>query len=256
MLDYKNYGINSDEKEKNNESKENKENNENNTYFKLTASMLRAPGQVPPEILAENRELIGNTLPKLEEAIKKLNEAKTALATQNKTANKDKNTNKDKPANFEVVANGIGLSYDFKGYYDDMINGKLDEKSLVKLENDLIEKINEMQEGSDEYKATTSVLSEIETYHKASIVEEIKKQLTDIQEIVKKYDEREAKRKELSSKDSSKRQLALKIARRKVESLQYTGINEIITSGNQASKSVIEKAEEILLPELVATKII
>lgn len=244
-IDCKSYGIYSKEDKG---DKENNENRENNTYFKLTASMLRAPGQVPPEILSENRELIENTLPKLEEAIKKLNEAKTALATQNKTADQNK------AANFDIVADNIGLSYDFRGYYDDMINENLDEKSLTKLENDLIEKINGMQEGSDTYEATTSVLSEIETYHKASIVEEIKKQLTDIQEIVKKYDEREAKRKELSSKDSSKRQLALKIARRKVESLQYTGINEIVSSGNQESQIIIEKAKGILLSELTATR--
>ena len=193
----------------------------------------------------ESRELIEITLKKLDDAIKELNGAKGDFSSQNQGNN------------FDIVANRIGLSYDFKGYYDDMINGNLDEKSLIKLESDLRERMAGMQDNreSDEYKAIDSMLSEIETHHKTSLLEEIKGQLEGVQKIVKQYDDKEeSSDKELSSEESDKRKSALKIAKKEIASLEKTRIYEIIKNGSLESKSFIEKAESVVLSELVDTR--
>ena len=101
-----------------------------------------------------------------------------------------------------------------------------------------------------EYEPYQSVQEEAEINHKLLISEEIREQLATLQNIIKQYDEKEAQEGELSKSDSKKRELALKIAKRKVSALEKTGINEVIQSGEKQAHDVLEQASEILIPNL------
>lgn len=205
--------------------------------------MLKAPGEVPPEILAENRQLVTETLEKLNETIKVLDEAKKEMSQKNNDENID------------IISKNLDLAIGIEVTYGDMIKGKLKKEEIAGFEDILDEKLkmlkkNEEDKESKEIEAVESVLDEVETYHKLILSKEIQEQLLEIQDIIHNYDEKEKNGESLDKDDKTKRQLALKIARKKVQSLEKAGISEIINDGDNTSKSIITKAKEILLPNL------
>ena len=64
------------------EDKVEKESKIKKAYYKLTSAMLMAPGKVPPEILAENRELLASASSKLVEVVEELKQAKKEIASK------------------------------------------------------------------------------------------------------------------------------------------------------------------------------
>ena len=142
-------------------------------YFKLTASMLIAPGKVPPEILSKNKALIDDASKKLDALIEGLKEDKEAISNDSQSQ------------------------------------------------------------------------EEAEITQKMMLAEEIHRQLLEIKDIVKQYDDKEKANGTLDKDDSKKRELALKIARRKVKVLEL---------GEKNSKGVINRAKGILLPHLENAK--
>lgn len=152
------------------------------SYFKLTASMLIAPGKVPPEILSKNKALIDDASKKLDTLIEGLKEDKEAISNDNQSQ------------------------------------------------------------------------EEIEITHKMILAEEIHRQLLEIKDIVKQYDDKEKANGTLDRDDSKKRELALKIARRKVKALEKAKLSKVIELGEKNSKGVINRARGILLPHLENAK--
>ena len=82
------YGIIRQKKEKEaspkdtKEDKKEKESKIKKAYYKLTSAMLIAPGKVPPEILAENRELLESASLKLVKVVEELKQAKTTISSK------------------------------------------------------------------------------------------------------------------------------------------------------------------------------
>ena len=151
-------------------------------YFKLTASMLIAPGKVPPEILSKNKALIDDASKKLDALIEGLKEDKEAISNDSQSQ------------------------------------------------------------------------EEAEITQKMMLAEEIHRQLLEIKDIVKQYDDKEKANGTLDKDDSKKRELALKIARRKVKVLEKAKLSKVIELGEKNSKGVINRAKGILLPHLENAK--
>ena len=151
-------------------------------YFKLTASMLIAPGKVPPEILSKNKALIDDASKKLDALIEGLKEDKEAIFNDSQSQ------------------------------------------------------------------------EEAEITQKMMLAEEIHRQLLEIKDIVKQYDDKEKANGTLDKDDSKKRELALKIARRKVKVLEKAKLSKVIELGEKNSKGVINRAKGILLPHLENAK--
>ena len=151
-------------------------------YFKLTASMLIAPGKVPPEILSKNKALIDDVSKKLDALIEGLKEDKEAISNDSQSQ------------------------------------------------------------------------EEAEITQKMMLAEEIHRQLLEIKDIVKQYDDKEKANGTLDKDDSKKRELALKIARRKVKVLEKAKLSKVIELGEKNSKGVINRAKGILLPHLENAK--
>ena len=346
-------------------------------YYKATASILIAPGKVPPEILKENRNLIMDSSEKLEKLIGEFERADSIVSAQNK-------------------ANAKEFPDDLKETYSDMSEGKLDEEGLEKFEAALSKKkreqIKSIRESFDslqrskveselrkfakarfsempeaeleaeikyaildskvdkdgklvlpsrsifqeclydekgevlpeqanlvslmstyaespkvsklsnreilnlsrnyrdlgkmkkeskvykiaqmlkehpemlpqdsdeimreidskarEYLLTHDISKEAEFKHKIIIANEIRGQFEEIKTIVGEYDQKEADGEELNETDSKKREIALKIARKKVKSLERTGLSKLVAEGERTSKGVIKRARSVLIPTL------
>lgn len=81
------------------------------TYFKITASVIMAPGEVPPEILAENRDMLNAASVKLDKMAQDVKRARNIVINQNKSSLEN-------------------IPEDIKNIYDQMVNEELDENEL------------------------------------------------------------------------------------------------------------------------------
>ena len=355
-------------------------------YFKLTASMLNAPGKVPPEILSKNKELIDKSSEKLDILISDLKKAKETVSGRNKNK-KDKmgneissfyeemlegNTNdeekvekckkhfslekkhqmndlkesmsniiqntklKDKVRTFaeqnfpnmpkeeleeEIKYVLLDSNVDKEGklilpkhsIFKDLLfdengeiqSGKLDIVNTIKTnceflkvtdlsEKDIKDIAKDFKYGShdsifkspskarafrdflstnvdlvnddydnvvaniietyDRYNITENLLEETEITHKMILAEKTQSQFEKIKSIVREYDDKEREDGSLNKEDTKKRELALKIARRKVKSLERAKLSKVIEQGERNSKGVIKRAKGILLPHLENSK--
>ena len=355
-------------------------------YFKLTASMLNAPGKVPPEILSKNKELIDKSSEKLDILISDLKKAKETVSGRNKNK-KDKmgneissfyeemlegNTNdeekvekckkhfslekkhqmndlkesmsniiqntklKDKVRTFaeqnfpnmpkeeleeEIKYVLLDSNVDKEGklilpkhsIFKDLLfdengeiqSGKLDIVNTIKTnceflkvtdlsETDIKDIAKDFKYGShdsifkspskarafrdflstnvdlvnddydnvvaniietyDRYNITENLLEETEITHKMILAEKTQSQFEKIKSIVREYDDKEREDGSLNKEDTKKRELALKIARRKVKSLERAKLSKVIEQGERNSKGVIKRAKGILLPHLENSK--
>ncbi|MBR1540888.1 MAG: hypothetical protein IJ629_07110 [Clostridia bacterium] len=348
-----------------------------NAYFKLTASVLMAPGEVPPEILQENRELITETSEKLDKVIIDLREAHRIIVSKNTEreaeipeelkdayqAMRDGKMDEETLEAFEVtlkqrqseLLDGIAGNFDkllrtkletelralAESKFADMPkeevdaeieyamqdakvdkDGKLvlpgrsifrdvffDEKGEVVEEHadlvgrmttysglpkiyDLSKKelrnlaknfgdlskmdpssksyaiaqalhehpemlmdgadsvMQEIRDAERERFVTRGISEEAELSHKIMVASEIRGQFDQLNEIVMVYDMNEASNGEIDRNDSRKREIALKIARKKVEALEKAGLSKVIGDGEKARDSVIKRAKKLLLPGL------
>ena len=350
-------------------------------YFKLTASMLNAPGKVPPEILSKNKDLIDKSSEKLDTLIENLKENKKAISNENQI--QEEKFDDDIKVLYEKMINGEfdeKAIKDFKGILNErkdkqlgsirndiinliqdkkledkfrifaeenfpnmpkeeleeeikyaLLDSKIDkngklvlpQRSLFKdvlydengeIQSDKLDIVNtiktnceflkvkdlsnqdiediakDFKEGKDqsildeaskamafrnflsthadlvsddftniisniletydEYNLTKNLSEETEITHKIMLSEEINRQFLEIKDIVKQYDDKEQANGTLSRDDSKKRELALKIARRKVNSLEKAKLSKVIEQGDNNSKAVITRARGILLPHL------
>ena len=110
--------------------------------------------------------------------------------------------------------------------------------------------IQEMQQASDKYELLGDVILEVELAHKLMLSKKLKEQFQEIDKIVSEYDEKEVSDGVLDKDDKMKRQLALKIARKKVSSLEKAGLSRVVTEGEKKSKSFIKRAKSVLLTNL------
>ena len=113
--------------------------------------------------------------------------------------------------------------------------------------------VSNIIETYDRYNVTENLLEEAEITHKMILAEKIQGQFEEIKRIVREYDDKERKNGSLNKEDTKKRELALKIARRKVKSLERAKLSKIIEQGEKKSKGVIKRARGILLPRLENT---
>lgn len=354
-------------------------------YFKLTASMLIAPGKVPPEILSKNKDLIDESSKKLDVLLADLKKAKETVSGRNKNQ-KDKmgsgissyyeamlegndndeekikkceehfrlekklqmsdlkesisniiqNTKlEDKVRAFaeqnfpnmpkeeleeEIKYALLDSKVDKKGnlilpkrsIFKDLLfdengkiqSGKLDIVNTIKTnceflkvtdlsETDIKDIAKDFKYGShesifknpskarafrdflsthvdlvnddydnivsniietyDRYNVTENLLEETEITHKMILAEKIQGQFEEIKRIVREYDDKERKDGSLNKEDAKKRELALKIARRKVKSLERAKLSKVIEQGKKKSNGVIKRARGILVPHLENT---
>ena len=105
-----------------------------------------------------------------------------------------------------------------------------------------------------EYKVIQDISKENEVTHKLLIAQKVKSRFRNIQHIIQDYDYREISNGELNDEDTKKRKVLLKIAKKKVKSLEKAGLSQLITDRNNQSKSVIKRARGILLPQLEKAK--
>ncbi|MBR2290233.1 MAG: hypothetical protein IJ867_06580 [Clostridia bacterium] len=101
-----------------------------------------------------------------------------------------------------------------------------------------------------DYTAVKSAREEAEFKHKLMVSREIRGQFDQIQDIIREYDEKEKVNGSLSKDDSKKREIALKIARKKVASLEKAGLSKVITDGEKKHRAIMKDARRILLPQL------
>lgn len=141
----------------------------------------------------------------------------------------------------------IDLPTDSKGY-------KLTE--FIKANPDIVDFDNldvrqsEIEEDYGAFTATQNVAEEVQVTHKMLLASQVKGQLAQLRDIVRGYDSKERSEDGLSRSDSKKREIALKMARRKVDALNKAGLSKVISEGEKSSKGVIKRARGLLLPEL------
>ena len=122
------------------------------------------------------------------------------------------------------------------------------------LPEDSKSKLKLIEDTSKEYMLTKDIAEETELRHKMLISEEIKQQFEKIKKIVKSYDEKEHSDAGLSKSEARRREAILRIARKKVTSLEKTGLSSLIAEGEKTSEDIIKKAKDVLLPRLEATR--
>ena len=102
-----------------------------------------------------------------------------------------------------------------------------------------------------DYQTTEEVSEEINITYKLLLSSQIRSQLDTIKGIIFGYDQMEKNGEKRFDRDARrKREMALKVARRKVDILEKAGLSKTINHGDEQSKDVMERAREILLPEL------
>ena len=128
------------------------------------------------------------------------------------------------------------------------------DSELITPEN-LIALKEEMAGYYDQYQVTESILSEVETTKKLEAALQIEAQIGKIKSIVDEFDRKEKLAgKPLSREDSKKRENALKIASKIYSSIKEKKISAVITKGEKETKTVLDKAESILLPKIERAK--
>ena len=110
--------------------------------------------------------------------------------------------------------------------------------------------VDNLTDTYDKYTVTKDLKQEAEITHKLILSDDIKEQFGKIKNVVKQYNDKEQSDGELNRKDTKKRELALKIARKKVKALEKAKLSKVVNDGNRASKDVLDRAKEILLPHL------
>lgn len=122
------------------------------------------------------------------------------------------------------------------------------------LPEDSESKLELIENTSKEHLLTRDIAEETEIRHKLLISEEIKEQFEKISRIVKSYDEKEHSDTGLSKAEERKRNAFLRIAKKKVASLEKAGLSKMIADGEKTSDDIMKKAKDILLPKLEATR--
>ena len=103
---------------------------------------------------------------------------------------------------------------------------------------------------ADEYRLINDLSEEAALTHKIMVAEELQGQFSFIRNIVSEYDFKEKNDGEINKSDAKNRAIALKIARKKVNALENTGLSKLISDDDKRKKSIIRGARGVLLKKL------